>query len=57
MAIIKSLNGKTPIIGNNCFIAENAAIVGDVTLGDDCSIWFSAVTPGRTFITLKLEIM
>jgi len=46
MAIIKSLNGKTPIIGNNCFIAENAAIVGDVTLGDDCSIWFSAVLRG-----------
>ena len=46
MAIIKSLNGKTPIIGNNCFIAENAAIVCDVTLGDDCSIWFSAVLRG-----------
>jgi carbonic anhydrase/acetyltransferase-like protein (isoleucine patch superfamily) len=46
MAIIKSLNGKAPIIGNNCFIAENAAIVGDVTLGDDCSIWFSAVLRG-----------
>jgi len=56
MAIIKSLNGKTPIIGNNCFIAENAAIVGDVTLGDDCSIWFSAVLRGDVHY-IKVGIM
>ncbi|MBP7509856.1 MAG: gamma carbonic anhydrase family protein [Prolixibacteraceae bacterium] len=46
MAIIVPLNGKTPIIGNNCFLAENSAIIGDVEMGDDCSVWFSAVIRG-----------
>lgn len=46
MAIIKSLNGFTPKIGKNCFIADNAVIVGDVEIGDDCSIWYSAVLRG-----------
>ncbi|MBQ8222281.1 MAG: gamma carbonic anhydrase family protein [Bacteroidales bacterium] len=46
MALIKELNGCKPIIGKNCFIAETAAIVGDVTMGDDCSIWYGAVLRG-----------
>lgn len=46
MAIIKELNGKHPIIGENCFIADNAVIVGNVEMGNDCSIWFSAVIRG-----------
>lgn len=46
MALIKELNGCKPKIGNNCFIAETAAIVGDVTMGDDCSIWYGAVLRG-----------
>lgn len=46
MAIIKELRGITPKIGRNCFVAENAVIVGDVTMGDDCSIWYSAVLRG-----------
>lgn len=46
MAIIKKLNGITPKIGKNCFIAENAAIIGDVVIGDDCSIWYGAVLRG-----------
>ncbi len=46
MAIIKELRGKNPVFGANCFLAENAVIVGDVTMGDDCSIWFSAVLRG-----------
>lgn len=46
MAIIRSLNGITPKIGKNCFIAENAAIIGDVTIGDDCSIWYGVVLRG-----------
>ena len=46
MAIIKSLNGKTPKIGKNCFLADNAVLVGDVEIGDDCSIWYSAVVRG-----------
>jgi len=46
MAIIKTLNGITPKIGKNCFIAENAVIIGDVTIGDDCSIWYGVVLRG-----------
>lgn len=46
MAIIKKLNGIEPKIGKNCFIAENAAIIGDVVIGDDCSIWYGAVLRG-----------
>ena len=46
MALIKTLNNKTPQFGKNCFLAENATIIGDVIMGDDCSIWFSAVVRG-----------
>lgn len=46
MAIIRNLRGFTPKIGENCFLAETAAIIGDVTMGRDCSIWYSAVLRG-----------
>lgn len=46
MAIIRELNGKTPKIGENCFIAETAVIIGDVEIGDNCSIWYNAVIRG-----------
>lgn len=46
MALIKPVNGKSPVIGDDCFIAENATIVGDVVLGNQCSIWFNAVIRG-----------
>ena len=46
MALIKSVRGFDPKIGKNCFLAENAVIVGDVIIGDDCSIWFNAVLRG-----------
>jgi len=46
MAVIKKLNGISPKIGKNCFIAETAVIVGDVIIGDDCSIWYGAVLRG-----------
>lgn len=46
MAIIKELKGHTPKFGENCFLADNAVIVGEVEMGDDCSIWFSAVLRG-----------
>ena len=46
MAIIKKLNGHTTKFGKNCFLADNAAIIGDVKMGDDCSIWFGAVLRG-----------
>lgn len=44
--IIKTINGSTPKFGSDCFIAENATIVGEVTMGDQCSIWFNAVLRG-----------
>ncbi len=44
--IIKSVNGKTPSIPEDCFIAENATIVGEVVMGKNCSVWFNAVIRG-----------
>lgn len=46
MAIIQAVNGIHPTIGERCFIAENAVVVGDVHIGNDCSIWYSAVLRG-----------
>jgi len=46
VALIKLLNGKTPRIGNNCFLAETATLIGDVEIGDNCSIWYNAVLRG-----------
>lgn len=46
MALIKELLGKTPQIGENTFLAETATIIGDVTMGKDCSIWYNAVIRG-----------
>jgi carbonic anhydrase/acetyltransferase-like protein (isoleucine patch superfamily) len=46
MPIIKSVNGKHPDIPDDCYIAENATIVGDVTMGSQCSVWFNAVIRG-----------
>ena len=46
MALIKEIRGKKPIFGNNCFLAENATIVGDVSCGNDCSFWFQSVIRG-----------
>ena len=46
MALIKSCRGKTPVFGDNCWFAENATIVGEVKLGNDCSVWFNSVIRG-----------
>ena len=46
MAVIKEVRGFTPKIGANCFMAETAAIIGDVTIGDNCSIWYGTVLRG-----------
>ncbi|NOZ35298.1 MAG: gamma carbonic anhydrase family protein [Chlorobi bacterium] len=46
MAIIKEVRGFTPKLGKDCYIAENAAIIGNVETGDNCSIWFGAVLRG-----------
>ncbi|GGB81675.1 gamma carbonic anhydrase family protein [Flavobacterium suaedae] len=44
--VIREVNGKFPQIPDDCFVAENATIVGNVTLGAECSIWFNAVVRG-----------
>src|SRR5664279_254789 len=46
MSLILSVKGVLPQFGNNCFIAPNATIAGDVGMGNDCSIWFNAVVRG-----------
>jgi len=46
MALIKSVRGFEPQYGENCFFAENATIIGDVIMGDGCSIWFNTVLRG-----------
>ncbi len=46
MALIKSIRGFTPQFGQNCFLAENATVIGDVIMGDECSVWFQAVVRG-----------
>jgi carbonic anhydrase/acetyltransferase-like protein (isoleucine patch superfamily) len=44
--LIKTVRGKTPQYGSDCFIADNATLIGDVVLGQGCSVWFSAVVRG-----------
>ena len=46
MALIRPLNGTSPRLGENCFLAETAVLIGDVTLGDHCSVWYGAVLRG-----------
>ncbi|MDE7411000.1 MAG: gamma carbonic anhydrase family protein [Paramuribaculum sp.] len=46
MALIKSLRGITPTFGKDCFLADNATIIGDVVMGSECSVWFNTVLRG-----------
>ena len=46
MPVILPVKGVLPTIGDNCFIAPNCTIVGDVIMGNDCSVWFNAVIRG-----------
>jgi len=46
MPLILPVKDKSPVWGKECYIAENATIVGDVTMGDNCSVWFNAVIRG-----------
>lgn len=46
MAIIRSVRGFTPVIGRDCFLADNAVVVGDVVMGNECSVWFNTVLRG-----------
>ena len=55
--LIKSVNGKSPSIPKDCYVAENATIVGEVTIGTSCSIWFNAVIRGDVnFITIGNKV-
>jgi carbonic anhydrase/acetyltransferase-like protein (isoleucine patch superfamily) len=44
--LIKSVRGKRPQYGKNCFFAENATLIGELIMGDDCSVWYQAVVRG-----------
>jgi gamma-carbonic anhydrase len=46
MALIKSVRGFSPKFGENCFLADNATVVGEVSMGDNCTVWFNAVVRG-----------
>lgn len=46
MALLKTVNGITPQFGNDCYLAENATVVGDVIMGNQCSVWFNSVVRG-----------
>jgi len=46
MALIKSVRGFTPQFGENCFLADNGTVIGDVVMGDYCTVWFNAVVRG-----------
>lgn len=46
MAIIKELRGHSPKFGTNCFLADNAVVVGEVIMGENCTVWFNAVVRG-----------
>ena len=46
MAVVRSLRGIEPRFGANCFLAETAVVVGEVTMGDNCTVWFNAVVRG-----------
>src|SRR6187401_492378 len=46
MAIIKTVKGLSPVMGKDCFLADNATVAGDVVMGDGCSVWFNAVIRG-----------
>lgn len=46
MAIIRSVRGFTPTFGQNCFLADGAVVVGEVVMGDNCTVWFNAVVRG-----------
>jgi gamma-carbonic anhydrase len=46
MALIKSVRGFTPVFGIDCFLADNATVIGEVKMGKNCTVWFNAVVRG-----------
>lgn len=47
MALLKSVKGVSPKFGDNCFLADNATVTGDVIMGNNCSVWFHTVIRGN----------
>lgn len=55
--LIKEINGKTPQLGKDCYISENATLIGDIQCGDRCSFWFNSVTRGDVhYIKMGKEV-
>ena len=52
MALLLPVHGVLPTMGSDCWLAPNATIVGDVQMGDQCSIWFNAVLRGDVNLSL-----
>lgn len=46
MALVKACRGFEPQLGEDCYLAENATLVGDIVMGNECSVWFNAVVRG-----------
>lgn len=46
MAIVKTVRGYSPVFGANCYLADTAVVVGEVIMGDNCTVWFNAVVRG-----------
>ena len=44
--LLKSVRGFTPSYGSDCFFAENATLIGDIIMGEQCSVWYQAVIRG-----------
>ena len=57
MALIKTVRGGSPVFGEDCYFAENATIVGNVSMGNQCSVWFNAIIRGDVhFIKIGNEV-
>ena len=46
MALVKSVRGFTPVFGKEIYLAETATVIGDVVMGDYCSVWFNSIIRG-----------
>ncbi|MEQ6122288.1 gamma carbonic anhydrase family protein [Reichenbachiella sp. MALMAid0571] len=46
MSVIREINGKKPVFGENCWYSETSVIVGDVEMGNNCTIWYNAIVRG-----------
>ena len=54
--LIKSILGKRPLWGKDCFFADNATLIGDIVIGDFCSVWFNTVIRGDVNKTEFLDV-